>query len=362
MRDATTGMPTPQKPYYVILDGLRGVAAIVILVFHYFEMIYPNYADSPLGHGFLAVDFFFCLSGFVIGYAYDDRIGRIGIKNFFGNRLIRLHPLVILGTVIGLIGFLADPFVVDTLAAGWWPIIGATLGSLLLIPMPILPFRAGALFPFNSPSWSLFFEYIANIVYALVLSRIKRSWLLVLGILSALWLTYTASQAGWIINGWDAATYTDGFPRVTFSFIAGLLVFRYRAIWKNRFGLLLPLLLLMGVFMFPHHENDWITESVLVIVAFPLILSIGAGAVANGFIERICIFIGRLSYPLYMTHITTVWIFGNYYYQYKPTGMKLAATISGLLIANVLLAYIVMRVYDEPVRAWLTRSRKKKRD
>lgn len=64
------------KKHFKILDGLRGVAALAVVIFHFMEWVYPNPSKNFIGHGFLAVDFFFCLSGFVIGYAYDDRIAK----------------------------------------------------------------------------------------------------------------------------------------------------------------------------------------------------------------------------------------------------------------------------------------------
>src|SRR6188768_624125 len=98
------------KQHFEMLDGLRGVAALAVVIFHFMEWVYPDPRQNFIGHGFLAVDFFFCLSGFVIGYAYDDRIGKMGVLAFIKSRLIRLHPLVVLGAVLGLLGFLFDPF------------------------------------------------------------------------------------------------------------------------------------------------------------------------------------------------------------------------------------------------------------
>ncbi|RZK17378.1 MAG: acyltransferase, partial [Pedobacter sp.] len=97
------------KQHFTILDGLRGVAALAIVAFHFMEVVF-EFSKNILGHGFLAVDFFFCLSGFVIAYAYDDRLGKMGIMEFFKSRVIRLHPLVIFGSVLGLLSFLFDPF------------------------------------------------------------------------------------------------------------------------------------------------------------------------------------------------------------------------------------------------------------
>lgn len=361
MKENKLQQTSSNKPHYVVLDGLRGMAAIVILVYHFMEMIYPDdYTLNPLAHGFLAVDFFFCLSGFVIGYAYDGRVAKIGIKSFFINRLIRLHPLVIVGSVIGLIGYIFNPFIDNPLASGWGLIILAFVFSVLLIPFPYIDYRGGGLFPYNTPAWSLFYEYIANIIYALILVRIKRKYLVAICFFSAVWLVYCAYSAGWLIGGWEIRSIVDGFARVAFSFSAGLVVYRYNLIIKHKLGFILPCLLLLGVFFFPHYHNDWIAESILVIVVFPVILSIGAGANTKGIMQRMCDFIGRLSYPLYMTHITTAWLFGDYYYKYQPTGMKLVLVVTVLSVINLLFAYIVMRWVDAPIRKWLMNKRKKR--
>ena len=86
-----------------------GVAALCVVIFHFSEMVIGDYSKLWIGNGWLAVDFFFCLSGFVIGYAYDDRLATMGLLKFFKARLIRLHPLVVLGSVLGLVALLRQP-------------------------------------------------------------------------------------------------------------------------------------------------------------------------------------------------------------------------------------------------------------
>src|SRR5688572_33021217 len=111
MKEATrTATRLDTKQHFQILDGLRGIAALAVVIFHFMEWIFPDINNNFIGHGFLAVDFFFCLSGFVIGYAYDDRIKKMGVIEFFKSRLIRLHPLIVLGAVLGLVAFVFDPF------------------------------------------------------------------------------------------------------------------------------------------------------------------------------------------------------------------------------------------------------------
>src|SRR5437763_8207696 len=122
------------KKHFEILDGLRGVAALAVVIFHFMEWIYSDSNENFIGHGFLAVDFFFCLSGFVIGYAYDDRISKMGVVEFLKSRFIRLHPLVIAGSVLGLLAFLFDPFGGHPELYSTGKIILAFVGSVLLIP------------------------------------------------------------------------------------------------------------------------------------------------------------------------------------------------------------------------------------
>lgn len=346
------------KQHYEVLDGLRGLAALSIVVFHLYEFMVPDYTKSPIGHGYLAVDFFFCLSGFVIGYAYDDRAPKLGLRNFFRNRLIRLHPMVIWGSVIGLLGYLFDPLTgAEYIAkAGVVKIVLAFVCSLLMLPFPWLPGRGHGLFPYNTPAWSLLMEYIINIFYGLVLLRVNKRWLLALLAASAVWIVAVAHHRGWIITGWDSPTFFDGFARVSFSFIAGLTVFRFNLVIRNRLGFLLPAVLLIGIFLFPHRDNDWLTEMILVIFGFPLLLSLGAGTPVHGWLRSFCVFTGRLSYPLYMTHIWAVWLFGNYIGKMKPAPVTMYLAAAAVFAGSIILGYVVLRFYDEPVRAWLAKA------
>ena len=347
------------KKNYEALEGLRGVAAIVVLIFHYCEVVYyPNYEDIPLGHGYLSVDFFFCLSGFIIAFAYSERIKTVGIKRFMINRLIRLHPMVIMGIILGVASYLINPYVKSS---GNYLQMGiAILCSLFLIPYTKLPFREGELFPYNTPLWSLYLEYIINIVFACVLCRIKKkSILLIIGMLSAIWLLYCAQRSGWIINGWSVIHWDDGFARVVFSFIAGMLVYRLKWVINNKTGLWI-LVILLFVLSFPHSENDWILECIFVIVCFPVIVSLGAGTSLKGTGRKVCLFLGKLSYPLYIIHFASVSLFSSYYFSknndFSPQGIKLFLIITLLVLINMLFAYLILRFYDEPVRKKLSRN------
>ena len=175
------------KPRYEILDGLRGVAAMIVVAYHLFETYSAGPVYQLLNHGYLAVDFFFVLSGFVIGYAYDDRWGRMSLKDFFKRRLVRLHPMVIMGTLIGaaLFYFGACSVFPSIMETPWWKVILMLILGCLMIPaITAWDIRGWTeTNSLNGPTWSLMWEYIANILYALFIRHFSK---VALGIFVAL--------------------------------------------------------------------------------------------------------------------------------------------------------------------------------
>lgn len=348
------------KKHFEILDGLRGIAALAVVVFHFMEWAYSDFSKNFIGHGFLAVDFFFCLSGFVMGYAYDDRVKKMGVFQFLKSRFIRLHPLVIAGSVLGLLAFLFDPFGGHPELYSTGKIMLAFLCSALLIPFPVIADRAFNLFSFNAPSWSLFWEYAANIVYVFVLYQIKRSYLLLLTLLSAVAICWVAYRAGNLLGGWSGPTFWDGAARISYSFLAGLLIYRSNWVIKNKLGFIGMSILLSLAFIMPFSKWNWLTEPLVVLLYFPLLIALGAGATLKSGFKKICIFSGKISYPLYMTHYAVLWMFGNYYTSHKPGTMQLVFIIISALILLVGFAYVVMVAYDIPLRKYLSNRWNKK--
>ncbi len=347
------------RPHFEILDGLRGVAALAIVIFHFMEWVYQP-AQNFIGHGFLAVDFFFCLSGFVIGYAYDSRISKMGVKEFFKSRLIRLHPLVVLGAVLGILGFLFDPFSNASEAYSAGKLILLFICTMLLIPNPVMEDRSFNLFGLNAPAWSLFWEYIANIFYAFILCKLKRRYLAILLIPAAAALFFVSYRSGNLLGGWSKSTFLDGGIRVSYSFIAGLLIYRYNLKIKNRLGFISLAVLLSLAFLMPQFKWNWLAELMVVLLYFPLLVSLGAGAVSPRRSKRLCDFSGKISYPLYMTHYAAIWVFGNYFTTYKPGTWELAVIITTGTILLIGFAYLVMVFYDIPVRRYLSSKREGK--
>lgn len=344
------------KQHFEILDGLRGVAALAIVIFHFMEWVFTDINTNFIGHGFLAVDFFFCLSGFVIGYAYDNRIREMGTGEFFRSRLIRLHPLVVLGSVLGLLAFLFDPFVVPS-DYSLGKLVLLFVCSIFLIPLPLMEDRAFNLFGFNAPAWSLFWEYIANIFYAFILCRMGRRTLTVFTIVAAAGICFVSYRAGNLLGGWSKDNFFDGGARVAYSFLAGLVIYRSNWIIKNRIGFAGLAVMLSLVFIMPGSKWNWLTEALVVLFYFPLLVSLGAGSGLSAQWKKVCRFSGNISYPLYMTHYAAIWIYGNYYTQKKPESTELTFIIITGVILMVVFAYFVMILFDTPVRQYLTQKR-----
>lgn len=356
----TTSASTPDllktKQHFQILDGLRGIAAIAVVIFHFMEIAITDYSKNFIGHGYLAVDFFFCLSGFVIAYAYDNRIEQLGFKQFFKLRLIRLHPLVIIGSVLGLLTFLFDPFSDLYSIYGFGKTLLLFLASAFLIPYPLVAERYFNLFNLNAPSWSLFWEYIANILYVFVLHKLSNGVLKVLTIIATIVICYVAinSQAHNLAGGWGGPNFADGGARVFFSFLMGMLIYRCNWIINNKLGFVSITLLLVLSFVFPYNDAyNWVVEPVIVLLYFPLLVSLGAGTILSDRFKKVCKLSGDISYPLYMTHYPFVWIFLTYVAVIKPTMSVLWIVIPVSVVLLIVFAYLVMVFVDEPLRKYL---------
>lgn len=345
------------KQHFTVLDGLRGIAALGVVAYHFMEMVYTDYTKNIIFHGFLAVDFFFCLSGFVIGYAYDDRMEKIGVLEFFKSRIIRLHPLVLFGSILGMLAFLFDPFGGHPAIFSIGKIILLFLSSAFLIPFPVIEERAFNLFGLNAPSWSLFWEYVANIFYAFILFRLNKKYLILLAIIATFTLFTVAYNSGSLMGGWAGSNFWDGGARIFYSFLAGLLIFRYKLIIKNNLGFIGLSILLSLTFVMPFFKYNWLAEFLVVLLYFPLLIALGAGTSISESFRKLCVFLGKISYPLYMTHYAAIWMFSNYYNAHEPQGSELAMIIIVGMALLLLVAYLTMIFYDIPLRKYLSRKR-----
>jgi len=372
---AQTEVLQPKK-HYQILDGLRGVAAIFVVVFHTLEAFsMGNRFELLLNHGYLAVDFFFLLSGFVVAYAYNDRWEKLTTLEFLKRRLIRLQPMVIIGMIIGALFFYQSagatfPPIAKT--AVWQLMLTMLVGFTVIPVLPSMDIRGWQeMHPLNGPAWSLFFEYIGNILYALFIRKFSKTALSVLVFITAGLLihhTIFGSQ-GDVIGGWSVTPeqLKIGFTRLLFPFFAGILLSRFGKLITIKGGFWICAVLLVTVLSIPRlggPEKIWMNglyESLIIILIFPLIVSIGAGSSINSrTTKKISKFLGDISYPIYITHYPLIYVYTAWVIDNKVS-LKEGIPMGLLLIAvSIVIAYLSLKFYDEPVRNWLQKRFLKK--
>ena len=410
------------KPHYILLDGLRGVAALMVLWYHVFEgfAFAKGSVIETFNHGHLGVDFFFLLSGFVISYAYDDRWRKpisqrdnettcqqvqgqsMSLKSFFKRRLIRLHPMLVMGAFIGLICFFIQGGVKwdGTSTPFHWVMIAFVLTLFFIPAYPGASYdiRGNAeMFPLNGPSWSLFFEYIGNILYALFIRKLSNKMLgLLVGITGILWIWFVAfdiSGYDMIGIGWtlDAVNFFGGLLRMMFPFTLGMLMARRfmsqrvnkstsqqvetqsstansqqsKFLKRNIFWIAtIVLFALFSVQYFPKTSTvsvNGIYELFCIMIVFPLIVWIAASSdsAQSKFTLKLSKFLGDLSYPLYIVHYPVMyvfysWLIKNQYFTLTETWQMVIL----VLTICIVLAYASLKLYDEPIRKWLSKVKR----
>ena len=369
------------KPRYEILDGLRGVASVLVVMFHLLETYSGGQATQIINHGYLAVDFFFVLSGFVIGYAYDDRWDRMTTWGFFKRRLVRLQPMVIMGTVIGACFYLfgqGDGFSLIGHVPGWKVLLAFVMGCLMIPCGMRMDIRGwGEMNSFNGPNWSLTWEYVANILYAFIFRRLPNVILALLTAAAAFctldlcldWNVFglltesRAANAYTVIGGWSLTSEQVyiGLTRLFYPFLSGLLISRIGKFIKVKGGFWWCSLILVVLFSIPcvggaGNVMNGIYNAVCILLVFPIVVMMGAGSRIKG--ERsakICTFLGELSYPLYITHYPLMYMQMNWAWSHPEAPVYAHVMMSaGCFVLSIAMAYACLKLYDIPLRKWLT--------
>ncbi|MGE4483327.1 acyltransferase family protein [Acidocella sp.] len=328
---------------YTVLDGMRGIAAFAVFDRH----LGGGFGLSHhMQHGYLAVDFFFALSGFVLAEAYDERLAKgMGFGAFFHRRCVRLYPMVLAGAVLGLLSF--NP----GWSGGRFELFMLDFASASLLPLGLL--FGQTTFPTNIPVWSLFFELFANVVFfGLIRVRTLDAPKTVMLLLAAAAIlgavAHLAGQIGAVgVN--SVPSFLAGFVRVTLSFGAGVAISRFRChvccpVWPG-WLVVLALAVLLAV-----PDCGWWYDMFCVACGFPLLLCLGARAVSPMPTNRVWLWAGRVSYPLYVIQEPLL----RAVFRLIGPGTGPALLAAGL---TFMAAFLLLRFYDEPLRAWLAPAR-----
>lgn len=353
-----------QGERFLTLDGLRGIAAVMVLIAHTLQV---RDDTSIQFHGYLAVDFFFMLSGFVIAYAYGGRLAgrRMSFAEFLKARILRLYPLIVVGAILG--------FAAISLKAHQLHWTGLMLRAVATLPFSLMALPAPFLehqFDPNAPVWSLFYELLANIVLALFAPRLSNRNLLVAIVASGLVLVAAGIVTGEITFGLsyspisprlsdalrvflskEARDLPLGLVRVAFPFLCGIGLYRAHA--ARRFivpalpvWLLAPILVaLLAVPAIPDYRD--VTYCLFaIIIAFPLIIASAARCEPNARLRHLTRLSGELSYPIYIVHMPIL----NLFALLPIGGLSLAFRINLAAVTAIIFAWLVLRYYDEPLR------------
>lgn len=335
--------------HHAALDGVRGFAALSVVQYHA-----GHWLDAPVAsNSGLAVDLFFLLSGYVLTLAYKRRLDcGMTVSRFVVARLIRLMPLVVLGTAISAAyAVLRVHFKPDDLTT-------SVLGTATLLGCLDLPYLTAAasigsdqVFPLNGPQYSLFFEVIANTAWAAV-AALRRGW--TAGALSV--GCFVLLLAMGVLGGDASDTFLSGLPRVGASFLAGVAVFHIDAAlppwrwWPAVFWSCCAAM--VATFYAPPLpfavELAWITT------VSPVLVLSGARTVLGGRSRAMALLAGRLSYPVYILHYPVfVWVNG----MFQAVAHQRVILAESLILTGAVLAFslLVLQLYDEPLRNRLVR-------
>ena len=339
---------------YQTLDGLRGVAALGIVILHT-----PHFFDHwHLPYSFLAVDLFFVLSGFVLAASYEAKLqSGMTVMQFFRIRLLRLYPLYLLGSMLGVpVALMAMKYGGNGLSVEWsqglfWSSLPL---SLLMLPTPMTG-TDGVLYPFNPVLWTIFFEIGVNLLYALLARHLRDGRrLLALVIVSAAALVTYGLGVERPDGGPTWGTFTGGLCRMMFSFFCGVLICRFRRTETIHSSLVAVSLLasLLVLFAIPHTN---VTALGTILFIFPALVQMGASIEPERGLARVFRLLGASSYAVYALHKPLYQILLGFLMVASP--VKLQSLAPGIGIGYLLLVFVVCvwidRFYDIPVRQLL---------
>ncbi len=350
----------PGHQHIATLDGLRGVAAMAVVWYHMTGQAYGGEA-TPF-RGYLAVDFFLILSGLVVARAYEARLQTsMTLLGFLKVRLIRLYPMIVLGIACGFASKLfASYHFTHGVSIDRSSIFIAVIFGLLLVPYPGMHTAGGELFPLDGPLWSLMYELWINIFYASIAVLRNRGVLwfitgaaILLGAGGDIYFAITQHRLN---GGHNFSTIPVGIARVSCTFFIGVVLHhvltpaRVEALPSVPFPVLAALLLAA---VLPGPKMGWAYDIFVVLIVFPAIVVLGAKDHASKTWRKAALFSGALSYPIYVLHEPTFSHFTHL--KHYSTQVQIIA-FAAAFIAILVFSYLALRLYDEPVRRWLSRA------
>lgn len=296
-------VPVSRVDRFVALDGLRGVAAACVVIFHY-----AQHLDLDWMHrAWIAVDLFFILSGFVLMHSYGTKIEQgMSFTSFARVRLTRLYPLYFIGLVMGIVAASIQIWL-GTQSFSLTNLANAALAGLFVIPYfnnaywPVgIDEVKAPLFPLNDPSWSLFFELLVNVIFFLWIVKAKGKGILIILISSLSAYLYISYILDGQSGGWGNGNFSVGIPRVIYQFFLGALLYKIAPHITSKIKTLAPILVITLLFMFEYKASG--IRPILLFVVAPLVVLTNSFVSLSGFSASCAKWLGDISYPLYIVH------------------------------------------------------------
>lgn len=356
---------TKARTFYASLDALRGLAAFAVVFFHL-----GNWTNSYnwVPRGDLAVDFFFCLSGFVMAHAYGRRIGKdLNFLDFAWTRLIRLYPLMALSVVIAAAYFLSKIILSNEDVALGDIVTASVLGLLVLPYLGETIVLSGPLevFPINGPLWSLFYELLINFAWAAAFAILTFRRMVGFAIICAGLLLAAGLAHGDLLLGDRTSDFFWGIPRVGVSFAAGLIVYALHKksiipfrvpFWAVALALMIPLLIPRGT----DANLSVILDALFIYGWTPFLVLLAAGIHQSGRGLSLSRIGGELSYPIYVLHFP-LFAWSNGITQFLDIPAPIWVLISLHLAIIVCGSWLALIAFDRPVRRLLNSRRTKRK-
>jgi peptidoglycan/LPS O-acetylase OafA/YrhL len=339
-------MATSRKTFDT-LNAMRGLAAIAVVLFHAARV--AGFAAAPLGY--LAVDLFFVLSGFVIAHAYGNSLdSTVTVERFIWIRIARFWPLLALGVLIGAARSTIGILLQSDTALSPLQLGVAMITSLFLVPAPVT--ASGDLFILNVPLWTLSLELAVNIGYGRFHRRLSPRWLVLAAIAGGAVMIAFALDAGSNNIGATAATVLGGLGRAVCGFSIGLLLYRYRGRRVTVPALMVLAALAVLLFLPLHGEGHVLYDLTFALVLAPALVLLGAASELPRPWLPFARYLGTISFPIYAIHSPLLGVA-----EAISTRLGLpAAALAGLVIVGLLIVCpFVYRYYDQPLYRWLQR-------
>ncbi|EGD57209.1 acyltransferase 3 [Novosphingobium nitrogenifigens DSM 19370] len=350
MTPAPQTAPQREKNHIVALDGYRGIAALFVAAMHSLE----SFTDRPmLANAFMAVDFFFMLSGLVIALSYQDKLvsGAIGWRRFAALRLVRLYPMMAVGAVLGIAWRLYEGRI------GHGALLGGAVFALLLLPLPRIGAGSsgGNSYPINGPAWSLTHELLVNMLFCATARYFRGRTLLVIVLVMAaidigygFWAGSYKASVGW-------TDQPQAFVKTLAPFSIGVLIWLKlgkRKVHSNILPMMGAVLLSVAMTL-PYDRLDY--QTLCIFGIFPAVIVLGLCRIDWPWLERTFAWLGEISFPLYAINQPITFFFAAMLHKLSLTALPLALAVSANLALGIALTMLLSRRFDIPVRAMLRR-------